>query len=68
MRIHLTQTGCRLNYAEIDRMAHELRGAGHLIVDAPEEAQVIIFNSCAVTADAVRGSRKQTRHLHAVNP
>jgi len=68
MRIYLTQTGCRLNYAEIERMAHDLRAAGHAIVDSPEAAQVIVFNSCAVTADAVRGSRKSTRQLYTANP
>lgn len=68
MRIFLTQSGCRLNYAEMERLATDLRAAGHIVVDAPEVAQVIVFNTCAVTADAVRGSRKQTRHLHAANP
>lgn len=68
MRIFLTQSGCRLNYAEMERLAGELRIAGHAVVDAPESAQVIVYNTCAVTADAARGARKTTRHLHAVNP
>lgn len=68
MRIFLDQIGCRLNYSEMETLAARLRAAGHRIVAAAEEAQVIVFNSCAVTADAVRTSRKQVRHLHAANP
>jgi threonylcarbamoyladenosine tRNA methylthiotransferase MtaB len=67
MRIYLDQIGCRLNYSEMETLAARLRSAGHHIVAAAGEAQVIVFNSCAVTADAVRTSRKQVRHLHAEN-
>ncbi len=68
MRIFLDQIGCRLNYGEMETLAGRLRAVGHQVVNAPEQAQVIVFNSCAVTADAVRGSRKQVRHLHSANP
>ena len=68
MRIFLDQIGCRLNYGEMETLAGRLRAVGHQIIQSPEQAQVIVFNSCAVTADAVRGSRKQVRHLHKVNP
>lgn len=68
MRIYLDQIGCRLNYSEMETLANRLRAVGHQTVNAPNEAQVIVFNSCAVTADAVRGSRKQVRHLHQLNP
>jgi threonylcarbamoyladenosine tRNA methylthiotransferase MtaB len=68
MRIYLDQIGCRLNYSEMETLAARLRAVGHRIVAATDEAQVIVFNSCAVTADAVRTSRKQVRHLHAENP
>jgi threonylcarbamoyladenosine tRNA methylthiotransferase MtaB len=68
MRIYLDQIGCRLNYSEMETLAARLRAVGHQTVSAPDEAQVIVFNSCAVTADAVRGSRKQVRHLHQINP
>ncbi|CAN5488303.1 tRNA (N(6)-L-threonylcarbamoyladenosine(37)-C(2))-methylthiotransferase MtaB [soil metagenome] len=68
MRIYLDQIGCRLNYSEMETLAGRLRAVGHQMVNGPEQAQVIVFNTCAVTADAVRGSRKQVRHLHSVNP
>lgn len=68
MRIYLDQIGCRLNYSEMETLAARLRAVGHQTVGTPEAAQVIVFNTCAVTADASRGSRKQIRHLHTVNP
>ena len=68
MRIFLDQIGCRLNYGEMETLAGRLQAAGHQILKNADKAQVIVFNSCAVTADAVRGSRKQVRHLHKTNP
>ena len=68
MRIYLDQIGCRLNYSEVDTLAGHLRAAGHLTVSAPEQAQVIVFNSCAVTAEAGRKSRHRVRKLHKSNP
>jgi threonylcarbamoyladenosine tRNA methylthiotransferase MtaB len=68
MRIHVGQIGCRLNYSEMDTLASSLRSAGHTVVTDPADAQVIVFNTCAVTLDAVRGSRKEARSLHAANP
>lgn len=68
MRIFLDQIGCRLNYGEMETLAGRLQAAGHQILNEADKAQVIVFNSCAVTADAVRGSRKQVRHLHKLNP
>lgn len=68
MRIFLDQIGCRLNYSEMETLATRLRVAGHHVVERAADAHVIVFNTCAVTADAVRGSRKGARHLHAANP
>ena len=68
MQLYLDQNGCRLNYSEMDTLAGELRAAGHTVVARPEQAQVIVFNSCAVTAAAGRKSRQQISQLHAHNP
>jgi threonylcarbamoyladenosine tRNA methylthiotransferase MtaB len=68
MRVYVGQVGCRLNYSEMETVAAHLRAAGHSVVAQPEDAQVIVFNTCAVTADAARGSRKQSRSLNAANP
>lgn len=68
MRIYLDQIGCRLNYGELNTLAGRLTAAGHTTVQRPEQAQVIVFNTCAVTADAGRTSRQQVRKLHRLNP
>jgi threonylcarbamoyladenosine tRNA methylthiotransferase MtaB len=67
MRVYLDQIGCRLNYSEMETLAKRLQAAGHQIVAAPEAAQVVIFNSCAVTGGAVRDSRKRVGQLQRAN-
>jgi threonylcarbamoyladenosine tRNA methylthiotransferase MtaB len=67
MRIFLDQIGCRLNYSEMDTLAGRLQAAGHLLVADAAQAQVIVFNSCAVTAEAGRKSRQRVRSLHRRN-
>lgn len=61
MRVRLETLGCRLNEAEIETWARELRARGFAISTAEEPADVVIVNSCAVTAEAVRKSRKLLR-------
>ena len=68
MYVYLDQIGCRLNYSEMETLARRLQAVGHEVVAAPEEAQVIVFNTCAVTGDAGRASRQRLRQLHRANP
>ncbi|MEZ4834527.1 MAG: tRNA (N(6)-L-threonylcarbamoyladenosine(37)-C(2))-methylthiotransferase MtaB [Caldilineaceae bacterium] len=68
MRIFLEQLGCRLNFSENDTLAGRLQAAGHRIVPAAEDAQVIVVNTCAVTAQAAGKSRQTVRQLHKANP
>lgn len=67
MKVHLRTLGCRLNQSEIDMMARQLRQQGHEIVDNPTLADQFIVNTCAVTQDAVRSSRKLVRELNRAN-
>lgn len=68
MRVFLDQIGCRLNYSEMETLARRLQAVGHEVVATPEQAQVIVFNTCAVTSDAGKASRQRLRHLHRTNP
>ncbi len=68
MRVFLDQIGCRLNYSEMETLARRLHAVGHETVAAPEQAQVIVFNSCAVTGDASKASRQRICQLHRANP
>ena len=46
--------GCAMNMADGQLMAELLAEAGHIIVSRPEEADVIILNTCTVRADTER--------------
>jgi threonylcarbamoyladenosine tRNA methylthiotransferase MtaB len=68
MKAHLRMLGCRLNQAEIEGMARQFAGQGHAVVDAPQDADVVIVNTCAVTRNAERDSRKLIREIARANP
>jgi threonylcarbamoyladenosine tRNA methylthiotransferase MtaB len=61
MRIFLDTLGCRLNQSEIEAFANQFRAAGHILVGRPGEADLVIVNTCAVTAKAVSDSRQKIR-------
>lgn len=68
MRIHLHALGCRLNEAELETWARQFKAGGHGIVAAPEAADVVVLNTCAVTQEAVRKSRQLIKRAHQANP
>lgn len=61
MKFYLDMVGCRLNQAEIERMARQIRAAGHEIAAAPQDADLAIINTCAVTSAAAADSRGKIR-------
>lgn len=61
MKIFLDTIGCRLNQSEIEQMAYQFRSAGHQIIDSPVEADLVVVNTCAVTAAAASDSRQKIR-------
>jgi threonylcarbamoyladenosine tRNA methylthiotransferase MtaB len=63
MKVYLDSIGCRLNQAEIERFARQFRAAGHSLAAAPEEADLAVVNTCAVTAAAVADSRQKVRQV-----
>ena len=68
MKVHLRMVGCRLNQSEIDTMARQFKALGHEIVDSPDEADHFVLNTCAVTNEATKTSRKLIRDFHRLNP
>lgn len=62
MNFYFDMVGCRLNQSEIERMANQLHALGHAILSDPTQADVIIINTCCVTAKAAADSRKMIRH------
>lgn len=63
MKVYLDSIGCRLNQAEIERYARQLRAAGHSLVADPGEADLAVVNTCAVTSAAVSDSRQKVRQV-----
>ncbi len=61
MKVYLDSIGCRLNQAEIERYAHQFHAAGHTLVPHPEEADLAVVNTCAVTQAAASDSRQKIR-------
>ena len=68
LKVYLESLGCRLNAAEIEQLGCQLLGGGFAPTARPEEADVILLNTCAVTAEAARKSRQRLRVLHRRNP
>src|SRR5437763_5599766 len=46
--VYLETFGCQMNVADSERAAVRLRAAGFDLEDSPENADVIIFNTCSV--------------------
>ena len=63
MNVHLRMLGCRLNQAEIDAMARQFVALGHTLQEDPEQADLLVVNTCAVTKEAERKSRRLVRDL-----
>jgi len=59
--------GCRVNQADSLDIDGALRQAG-AIPAAPDRAELVIINTCSVTASADQGARQTVRRLHRVNP
>ncbi len=67
MKVFLDSIGCRLNHSEIETMARQLLANGHEIVTDVATADSVIINTCAVTSQAARDARTQTRRIHRQN-
>jgi threonylcarbamoyladenosine tRNA methylthiotransferase MtaB len=68
MRVYLQALGCRLNEAELETWSRDCRARGHALTDDPAAADLVLINSCAVTAESVRKSRQLVRRAQRANP
>jgi threonylcarbamoyladenosine tRNA methylthiotransferase MtaB len=64
---HIENFGCRAARADGEAVGERLRSAG-LSVGMPATADVVIVNTCSVTAEADRAARAYIRRTHRVNP
>ncbi len=68
MNVYLKALGCRLNEAELEQWARDFIAGGNRIVKNGHDADVVVLNTCAVTTEATKKSRKLLNRLHRENP
>jgi threonylcarbamoyladenosine tRNA methylthiotransferase MtaB len=61
VRAYLRTFGCRANQYDTEAARAMIEAAGGVIVDTPDEADVALFNSCAVTSAAEADLRQAVR-------
>jgi threonylcarbamoyladenosine tRNA methylthiotransferase MtaB len=64
MNVYLDMVGCRLNQSEIESYARQFRWAGHTMTSSAHLADLIVINTCAVTAAAASDSRQKIRQAY----
>ena len=67
MKHAIVTFGCRVNQADSFVIEHGLRTRGSRPV-VPEDADVVVVNTCAVTASAEQAARQAIRRIARVNP
>lgn len=68
MRVFLQALGCRLNEAEIESWSRDCHARGYTLADEAAQADLVVINTCAVTAESVRKSRQLVRRAQRGNP
>ncbi|MDE5563818.1 MAG: tRNA (N(6)-L-threonylcarbamoyladenosine(37)-C(2))-methylthiotransferase MtaB, partial [Oscillospiraceae bacterium] len=68
MNVYLYTLGCKVNTVETDSIAALLREHGYTVCDDPADAQVIVLNSCTVTASGDKRMHRTLRSLRSTAP
>lgn len=68
MRVYLRTFGCRANHYDSETARAMIESSGHVCVGRAEDADVAVFNSCAVTAEAEADLRKAVRRAAREQP
>jgi threonylcarbamoyladenosine tRNA methylthiotransferase MtaB len=67
MKYSILTFGCRVNQADTLRMEEEFRAHG-AVAAAALEADIVVVNTCSVTASADQGARQTIRRIARDNP
>jgi threonylcarbamoyladenosine tRNA methylthiotransferase MtaB len=67
MKVYLRTFGCRANHYDSEAVRALVAGAGYTIAESPVDADVAVFNSCAVTAEAEADLRQSVRRAARAN-
>ncbi len=68
MRVFISTLGCKINEVDSELYAQELRNLGAEVVDAMQDADAVIINSCCVTNRAQAQSLQAARRAVRNNP
>jgi len=64
----ITNLGCKVNQSEMEGAARRLRERGIAIVDGDRPADLVLVNTCTVTAEADAKSRHAVRRARRASP
>lgn len=68
MRFYIYTLGCKVNYSESAEITKILENSGWLQVHNPQDANLILIHSCAVTAQAEKKTRQAYSRFKKLNP
>ena len=68
MKVYFETYGCKVNSYETESMTADFRNSGYEMCDNPNEADIIIVNSCTVTASGDSKSLYAVRKHRKDNP
>jgi len=60
--------GCKLNQADSQQLARQFQEAGFVLIQSSAQADVVVLNSCTVTANADSKARSYLRRTRRANP
>jgi len=67
-RVGVTTLGCKVNTYESELISEAFKGEGWSTVDAKDEADMYIINTCTVTNEADKQARREVRKAVRRNP
>ena len=68
MKVFLRTFGCRANHYDTEAVRAMIEAGGHAVTASVDDADVAVFNSCAVTSDAEAELRKAVRKAARQRP
>ena len=64
--VYIETFGCQMNEADSRYIAERAVAAGYTVASAPEEADVVVLNTCTVRDSAERRAYGRMNHLKAL--
>ncbi|MCM2267390.1 MAG: MiaB/RimO family radical SAM methylthiotransferase [Elusimicrobiales bacterium] len=68
VKVYFKTVGCRVNQVETESLREKFASLGHQAAESPEEADLVVLNTCSVTAKADRDCLAFLRRTAAANP